>query len=531
MTAEHSNRASLSHHAIETRPSLDGPALAILCIALAVGGWLRFAHLGRTDMTAGEAVTWVAASAPTVHEVIAVALPRNPGKLGLHDVMLHFWMRVFGDSVAAQRALSAALGVLAILLAFMVAREMLALASDDLVGHKPRIQRDWIAAVVALFAAINLPLIHHSREARMYPVLIAALLAQVWFFLRAYRSGGWYNYLAITILSVLAITAHFTAGSVMLAEAIWIAPGLLRMDFPRKAQSETRRALKLLGALAATGIILVPILRAPMRFARGFFGGGYSWVHRPLALAPVEFFIAGFGDTPNGQLSFHHHVRVGFLIITALATWGAIAGWRSSKNMMTFALLWIFVPILLPQILSYLIQPFFLIEYALSSFVPFLVLAAIGLYALGPPLRYGALALVFVVLLFSLRTYFRRGSEQWGEAVALAKANLRPNEIGMVAPGWTIDVVDYYLRNDPQTHIEAVPHRFSELRAPFPSVIIITDYGSGHDPMAIKVLSLKPELLGRFVDISVYRLSPQQVAALSSADGVGSIQGAARTAP
>lgn len=530
MTAEGLNRAGLGDHAIDARPGIDRSALVILCLALAVGGWLRFAHLGQTDMTAGEAVTWVAASAPTVHEVIAVALPRNPGKLGLHDVMLHFWMQIFGDTVTAQRTLSAALGVLAILLSFMVARELLAVASDDLAGTH-RNQSDWIAAVAALFAAINLPLIHHSREARMYPVLIAAVLAQVWFFLRAYKIGGWYNYLAITILSVLAITAHFTAGSVMLAEALWIAPGWLRADFPRGAQSETRRTMKLLGALAASGLILVPILRAPMHFARGFFGSGYSWVHRPLALAPIEFFIAGFGDTPNGQLSYHHHVRLAFIVVTALAGGGAIAGWRASRSVVTFALLWMLVPILLPQILSYLIQPFILIEYALSSFVPFLILAALGLYALGPRMRDAALALAFIMLLFPLRGYPRNGTEHWSEAVALAISNLRPNEIGMVAPGWTIDVVDYYLRNSPQTRIEASPHRLAELRAPFPSVIIITDYGAGHDPMAMKVLSLEPELLGKFVDLSVYRLPPQAITELSSEYGGENIQGAARTAP
>jgi len=411
-----------------------------------------------------------------------------------------------------------------------VTREMLVLATDDLAG-KDRIPGDWIAAVAALFAAMNVPLIHHSREARMYPVLIAALLAQVWFFLRAYRIGGWYNYLAITVLSVLAISAHFTGGSVMLAEAIWIAPGLLRAEFPRNPESERRRALKLLGSLAASGMLLVPVLRFPMLLARGFFGGGYRWVHRPLALAPVEFFIAGLGDTPNGQLSFHHHIRLAFIAISALGVWGAIAGWRLSRSVVIFALLWIFVPILLPQILSYLIQPFFIIEYALSSFVPFLILAALGLYALKPQLRYGALGLVLLVLLFPIRAYRRRSSEQWSAAIALATANLRPNEIGMIAPGWTIDVVDYYLRNDPHTRIEASPHRLSELRAPFPSVVIITDYGAGHDPTAMKVLSLNPELLGKFVDLSVYRLSPQAIAALSSEHGGENVQGAARTAP
>ena len=61
----------------------------------------------------------MAASAPTVGEVVRQGLELNPGKLALHDIVLHFWMLAFGDSMTSIRALSALLGTLAIALVFV----------------------------------------------------------------------------------------------------------------------------------------------------------------------------------------------------------------------------------------------------------------------------------------------------------------------------------------------------------------------------------------------------------------------------
>ena len=90
-----------------SRSRIDRHAIAILSVAVVVGTWLRFEHLDRVDFTPGEAVSWVAASAPTIREVLASAIVLNPGKLGVHDVALHLWMDAFGDGLTTMRAMSA----------------------------------------------------------------------------------------------------------------------------------------------------------------------------------------------------------------------------------------------------------------------------------------------------------------------------------------------------------------------------------------------------------------------------------------
>ena len=68
-----------------------------------------------------------------------------------------------------------------------------------------------IAGLAAIVFAVNLVTIKYSREARMYPLMLAAILAQVTMFLRALRAGGLANYAALVILTAIAIGSNFAA--------------------------------------------------------------------------------------------------------------------------------------------------------------------------------------------------------------------------------------------------------------------------------------------------------------------------------
>ena len=156
-------------------------------------------------MSPDEGASWAAASAPTAAEVIARQPALNPGELPIHDLMLHGWIALFGSSMTAMRSLSAVFGVVSILLVYLVVCELFeqsALTRDDV-----RI----VAGLSALVFAVNLVTIKYSREARMYPLMLAAILAQVTMFLRALRVGGLANYAAVVVLTALAIASNFAA--------------------------------------------------------------------------------------------------------------------------------------------------------------------------------------------------------------------------------------------------------------------------------------------------------------------------------
>jgi hypothetical protein len=298
----------------------------------------------------------------------------------------------------------------------------------------------------------------------------------------------------------------------MLAEALWLTPELLRGFSQPLAETLRCRATKLVIALATGGLILSPVLYHPLGIGYGFFrANGFRWVPRPGLFAPIKFLVMGLGDSTNGPVAGPHPIDDSFIAMTTLAGWGVISFPREERSTVTFALLWFLTPIVLPQVLSWIVTPFLLLEYALSSFVPVAILTAIGIYQIGGLGKYVALALVLIFLFGPIQRFRDRTDEPWGKASEFVSANLGPHDVTMVDPGWTVDVARYYLRSMPN-RVEGAPAKVWQLRPPLPTLLMITDYAAKNDPVGVKLLSMRPQLLKRFTGISVYRISPNAIA-------------------
>ncbi len=343
-------------------------------------------------MSADEGASWAAASAASMSEVIARQPELNPGELPIHDLMLHRWIGLFGSSIPAMRAMSALLGVVSIALIYFVTSELFTLVTSPVISRERRIEsqsdsigegsahyRDptppplssddvrMISATAALIFAVNLVAIKYSREARMYPLMLAAILAQVGMSLRALRVGGLANYVAVAILTALAIGANFSALLIPATEAVWLAYVIARarsgVDNPR-----SQHAWALAGALAAGGLILAPKLFSSLHAASALNAAGsvIGWRKPPPLSAPFALFNKATGS-------------FAFPVLAALAIWGAVRGWRRARDAVAFALLWMWFPPLLMVAGSYAIAPVFVERYALSCFVPFFILITVGI--------------------------------------------------------------------------------------------------------------------------------------------------------
>ncbi len=238
---------------------------AILGTAIVVGACLRFGGLATDEMTADEGASWAAASAPAISDVVRLHTHLNAGKTALHDVLLHIWMRAFGDSLLSMRSLSATFGTAAIVLVFLVVRELL----NDEPNHSNPADRDLIGAVAALLFAMNVPMILHSRQLRMYSLLIAVLLVQIWFFLRALRIGGLSYNAGLAIFSALSVAAHFFGSLVIAAECIYLAPRLIDHSRREEGTPLRLRAWRVVAAFIAGAVLLAPFLRKSAGAAYG----------------------------------------------------------------------------------------------------------------------------------------------------------------------------------------------------------------------------------------------------------------------
>ena len=375
--------------------------------ALVVGGFFRFADLGALEMSADEGASWAAASASSVAEVIALQPALNPGKLPIHDLMLHGWIALFGESLPAMRALSALLGVVSIALVYFVTRELF--FSEP--GREPRATEPtlssddvtMVAALAALIFAVNLVTIKYSREARMYPLMLAASLAQIGMFLRALRVGGFANYVAVAILTALAIGANFSALLIPATEAVWLAYVMVKTR-GRADNPQMKRAWAAAAVLAAGGLILAPKLLSTLHGASAMkaAGGIVGWRKPPPISAPIAMF-----NKASGSFAFP--------VLAALAIWGAVRGWRRARTAVAFAILWMWLPPLLMVAASYAIAPVFVERYALSCFVPFFILVAVGIVAM--PIEsesFGALAIALTLSIGHIVSAISRGRRGCG---------------------------------------------------------------------------------------------------------------------
>jgi hypothetical protein len=103
---------------------------------------------------------------------------------------------------------------------------------------------------------------------------------------------------------------------------------------------------------------------------------------------------------------------------------------------------------------SYTIAPVFVERYALSSFVPFFVLVALGIFELpGDLVRIGALALAVALSLGHIVAYDRKPHDaQFREAITAASSALKPGEVMTIIPSYAIELIRYYLPPDQMIH-------------------------------------------------------------------------------
>jgi mannosyltransferase len=406
-----------------------GTAVALLLVAIVLGVVLRFYALGGREMSADEGASWAAASASSVTQVLQLQPQKNPGKFALHEIVLHGWSKVFGDGLAAMRALSALAGTGSILLVFFLVQELLSLdhaLSDNTDGGIPSYALP--AAIVTLLFAVNLVFIKYAREARMYSIALLCALIQVELFLKSLRRPTPISLVLAALFTAFAIAGNFTMVLILAPETLWV-PYLAR----RRGTIRTHAALTLLALTAGLVLLIPPAIIYLRARAHAPVLLSYAWSLRPPFWAPVSMF-----NKANGSVAFP--------VMLGLALWGLVCEWRQERDSTVFILLWMLLPPTLVLSASYLSRPAFVERYMLASFVPFFALAGLGIWHIRQSLaRLAVMALAVALALGHDYSYALHPHDvQWNEAVQTA-TSMPGHEIS-VAPPYAADVVHYYLR-------------------------------------------------------------------------------------
>jgi hypothetical protein len=461
----------------------------VLALALVLGAWLRFAHLGAAEIEGDEAVSWQAASAPTVAEVVRLHENTNRGKLPIYSIILHLWIKLFGQSEAALRALSAALGTLAIALVWFAVYETL--RAPPLRPDKESfdgIDAPAAASLCALIAATSLVMIRYSREARMYPLMLALVLAQVGCLMRAARRGGLANYASAAIFAALAIAANFTALLAIVAEGVWLAWAMVR-----GSATENNAALWRLGVTLVVGVaLLAPFVGAVGQLAGGVRAGMLAWMAPPRLLDPIQT----FESTSGGWV---------FALLALLAAWGCVRTWCKRRDLVVFGLLWMWLPPLLLLPGSYLFFPMNAPRYSLSSFIAFYMLASVPIAALKDlRARYAVAGVLLILMVARVNNYYSQPRDvQYREAVAVALREASGDApVGVASWEESFSSTLYYFATQRRRNlIELPPSGTLAPRASRVGVLILPDSMRSGD--LARYRELFPHLAGRFRQVEV----------------------------
>jgi mannosyltransferase len=406
-------------------PLLVVAAVAVILIGLIMRFWTR------SHLWLDEALTVNIAGLPLSE--IPRAL-RHDGAPPLYYFVLHFWMRVFGTSAAAVRALSGVFAVATIPVMWFAGRRLAHTvgAYNQLAHNNPTRDRpdgDAMGAVAVLLLVSSPFAVHYATEARMYSLVVLLALLGYLAMGRALdqRRPSLGQLLPISLVSGLLLLTHYWSLYLLATVGAMLAIGAIRTG--RTGTDQRGAQIRVLVAVGAGAVIFLPWIPSflfqlrhtgtpwaePASFsamvnAISEFAGGRSSSGRALGLA--FFALAGFGlfgaplDRFRVEIDLRTRPGARALAVTVAGTLAvAIAVGLATQGA-------------------------FAARYTAVVFAPFLLLVTLGAAVLVD--RRLLTIVVVAIVGFGLATStgnITTDRTQAGQLAALIRAELRPGDV------------------------------------------------------------------------------------------------------
>jgi mannosyltransferase len=346
---------------IDNLPAWTGGAVTVVLVAVvAAGVVLRF--WTRSDLWLDEALTVNISRLPLSR--IPGAL-RHDGSPPLYYFLLHLWMRVFGTSDGAIRALSGVFGLVSLPMAFLAGRRL----AGRTVG--------WTA--LALVATSPFA-VRYSTEARMYMMIVALSLAGFLAVDAVLRRPDPLRLAAVGVLSGLLALSHYwslylIAATVLLLGWIWRHEGGRDPRAPAAFRA-------LVAVVAGTVVFLAPWARIMVFQLRHT---GTPWSGR----ASFSAMVNSVSDFAGGASSTGRALGLLFFALAGLGLFGAaVDRVRVDLDLRTRPLgrsmAWLsFGTLGLGVLTGYLAHSAYTARYTAVGFAFFILLVAVGVTTLA----------------------------------------------------------------------------------------------------------------------------------------------------
>lgn len=387
------------------------PGVAAVAAVVAGGAGLRF--LADVDLWLDEALSVNIARLPLGSMLEAL---RSDGHPPLYYVLLHFWIQLFGEGNVAVRSLSGVFAVATLPLMWVAGRRY---------GGRA-------AATAALVLLASSPYaVRYATEARMYS-LVTFLVVAGWLAVRRAIDRPSLGRLAlVSLVSGLLLLTHYWSFYFLAAVGL-----LLLVTGWRAGTGAVReRALRVVGALAAGGILFLPWLPG---FLAQASTTGTPWGQ---PARPADVVMISLGDFGGGAYGEAVLLGVSLAVLALIALLARpVDRDRIEIDLRTRPAArpeWVVVAgtLVIAILASYATASAFASRYMAVLFPLFLLLAALGTTVfLRPGVRRALLVgLVVVGLVFSVRNVTRQRT-QAGQLAAAIVSGAGPDDVVAFCP-------------------------------------------------------------------------------------------------
>lgn len=390
-------------------------------LMLLIGGY----RLTEPLLWRDELSSWSFASRP-VPELADIVRHSDASQLGYY-LLLHYWIAVFGDSVAAMRLLS--------LLAMTGAAACVGLAGRRLAGDRAGLLAGLLFALVPSVSRF-------AQEVRFYALaVLLAMLATLMLIRALDRPSSVARWAGYASFVMLLGYADLVALTVVAGHAVIAA---LRWETDRDWRLYAFAPAALAGCLACLPLALVGMGQA---------GRQLNWLPRPgLSLTAFSFF---------GRNLFYSTGAAAALLIVAALAWAA--AWRAAAAATAIAV----TPVAAAWLVSQGATSYFFPRYLLFTVGAWAILGGIALRGLSPRMALAVVLAFGVIGTGDQRVIRGVGAHDWAQypentgtgywdyaaAAAIIAERARPGD-AIAYPGrmirWEMlnDGVGYYLAQD-----------------------------------------------------------------------------------
>ena len=387
----------------------------ILLLALA----LRLTNITFHSLWLDEAVEVGWARLPLAEIWARTSTLREISHPPLSYLLLHAWIRLFGDGEVAVRSFPVAAGIAMVLLIFALGASM---------GGR----RGGLLA--AFLAAVSPYLIWYSQETRMYALVGALSAAGFYCFWRGLEEGRLRWWAGFVVATVASVYTQILGGLLLPVEV------LVALLYARQG----KHALQGLLAVFVSALLLAPLALT----AWGSSGATSTERVAPtiaslLTLTPVFLFL--------------RQVPAGWQILAvpglALAITGLVMLARRHPRKASALAAYIVVILAEMYLLSIWRLPIFGLPYVIIIAAPVLVAVGLGIDGLWQRRRSAGIVALLAMMLISLvglRYVWDHGmgKEDWRAAASYISAHAQEGDAILAVPNYAAIPLTYYYRGD-----------------------------------------------------------------------------------